>query len=272
MLPSPDKLRTPLFFTTSELEAFKGTNIYGATLDRQREWQAEHVNCLDAISKSSAEWAALFTWERYVACATYLSSRAFPSSLLARNPSAAQFSSAEPILIPGLDILNHARGTAVTWNITYPLLDNLDTTRSQCEPSISLILHSAAIPHRELFNNYGPKPNSELIMGYGFSIPDNPDDTILLKIGGLNGQRWSVGRDARGIEGLWDEIVQSTASEKIPSYENQLDAADLLMEMCKALFDRLPQSDAGDKHDMRHEVRVMFEDYIEGTDFRRRHE
>ena len=62
MLPSTDKLRTPLFFTASELEAFKGTNIYGATLDREREWRAEHASCLDAISKADTEWAASFTW------------------------------------------------------------------------------------------------------------------------------------------------------------------------------------------------------------------
>ncbi|KAF8721449.1 hypothetical protein AX14_010361 [Amanita brunnescens Koide BX004] len=62
LLPSPDKLRTPHYFTASELEAFRGTNLYGATLDQRREWRAEYAECLAAISRANAEWAALFTW------------------------------------------------------------------------------------------------------------------------------------------------------------------------------------------------------------------
>lgn len=38
----------------------------------------------------------------------------------------------------------------------------------------------------QLFNNYGPKPNDELLMGYGFAIPGNPDNTLPLKLGGAS--------------------------------------------------------------------------------------
>lgn len=34
----------------------------------------------------------------------------------------------------------------------------------------------------QIFNNYGPKGNDELLMGYGFCSPDNPHDGILLSM------------------------------------------------------------------------------------------
>lgn len=43
---------------------------------------------------------------------------------------------------------------------------------------------NAAIPaSSEIFNNYGPKPNEELLHGYAFTLPSNPDDTLGLKLG-----------------------------------------------------------------------------------------
>ena len=35
----------------------------------------------------------------------------------------------------------------------------------------------------EVFNNYAPKGNEELLNGYGFCIPDNPCDEVALRIG-----------------------------------------------------------------------------------------
>jgi hypothetical protein len=35
----------------------------------------------------------------------------------------------------------------------------------------------------QVFNNYGPKSNEELLLGYGFTLPHNPDDVVALKLG-----------------------------------------------------------------------------------------
>lgn len=53
---------TPLHFTTSELEAFKGSNLYGATLDRRRDWEAEWGQCQAVVSSANAKWGKVFTW------------------------------------------------------------------------------------------------------------------------------------------------------------------------------------------------------------------
>ena len=61
-LPSPDQLRTPLHFSTEELDALKGTNLYGATIDRRRAWEAEWEQCLADVSTVNTEWGKGLTW------------------------------------------------------------------------------------------------------------------------------------------------------------------------------------------------------------------
>lgn len=62
VLPHPSKLRTPLHFTEQELEALKGSNLYGATLGRLREWQTEWNQCRDVIRLVNEGWALDFSW------------------------------------------------------------------------------------------------------------------------------------------------------------------------------------------------------------------
>jgi hypothetical protein len=61
-LPPPDALLIPLQFTPSELEAFQGTNIYGATRDRQEYWSTEWNTCQTFILAVNPNWAERFTW------------------------------------------------------------------------------------------------------------------------------------------------------------------------------------------------------------------
>ena len=129
------------------------------------------------------------------------------------------------------------------------------------------MLHAPAGKGQELLNNYGAKPNSEFILGYGFSLPENPDDTIVLKIGGIDGKKWEVGRSAKGVDGIWDEVVRSVQEDpdSSPNYEDHLNAASALMEMVETLLDRLPSRDNPQHVEMRPEVLIMLHDYVEGS-------
>ena len=111
--------------------------------------------------------------------------------------------------------------------------------------------HNATKAGAEIFNNYGAKPNSEFLLGYGFTLPANPDDTIVLKIGGLGGSggttaRHEVGRNARGAAAVWGAIMeavkeaQDEEEEEVPEWQLVLDCADMLRSMTESLLARLP--------------------------------
>ncbi|KAH9948512.1 SET domain-containing protein [Amylocystis lapponica] len=262
-LPAPEKLRTPLHFTETELLAFRGTNLYGATLSRRSEWQTEWEQCRAVIFASNPSWGSEFTWERYLTASTYLSSRAFPSTILSPSPSLISTPDAHPVLLPGIDALNHARGQPVSWVVFVPPTSAHGSTTS----SISLVLRTPTPRGGELLNNYGPKPNAEFILGYGFALPNNPDDTIALKLGGSAAQgpmRWEVSRNAHGAEPVWSAVldaVREDADNTENTAEDELCAADMLAEMTQNLLDRLPD---GRTERMRPEVGVMLEYYLEG--------
>ncbi|KAA1473478.1 SET domain-containing protein [Dentipellis sp. KUC8613] len=263
-LPSPDQLRTPLHFTPAELETLKGTNLYGATLERRANWEAEWKQCQEGIANADHEWAQNFTWDHYLTASTYLSSRAFPSTLLARTPSLVQTPASHPILLPAIDSLNHARAQPVSWVVTYPEPTTPASPASPAEPTISLIHHAPHAPLQEIFNNYGPKPNAELILGYGFAVPDNPDDTIVLKVSGSGaGARWEVGRGARGAEGLWAEVLAFVRphAQADGAWAVVLDAAGCLESMVLAKLEALPEVGKGE---VRPEVGMMVEHYVAG--------
>ncbi|KAI9068836.1 SET domain-containing protein [Trametes sanguinea] len=283
MLPSPEKLRTPLHFSPAELEAFRGSNLFGATLDRRRDWEAEWEQCKTIVNAANPSWGTAFTWERYLTASTYLSSRAFPSTVLSEAPTLVTTSSSYPVLLPGIDALNHARGHPVSWLVSS---GNASSTPS-AESTISLVIHAATPRGAQLLNNYGPKPNSELILGYGFSLPNNPDDTIVLKIGGPSAAsasssqgagasspgKWEVGRGARGAEPVWDAVLAAVRAqggdeddeeEEGDAIEDELCAADMLAEMAQSLYDRLPPFPPANEAGMRPEVVQMLGHYLEG--------
>ncbi|CDO70432.1 hypothetical protein BN946_scf184999.g73 [Trametes cinnabarina] len=227
--------------------------------------------------------------ERYLTASTYLSSRAFPSTILSASPTLRTTPSSYPVLLPGIDALNHARGHPVSWVVN----STNTSTAASAEPSISLVIHTPTPRGSELLNNYGPKPNSELILGYGFSLSKNPDDTIVLKIGGPSAAsassshsgsrsspgKWEVGRGARGAEPVWEAVLSAVRAQdgdeededvEGDSIEDELCAADMLAEMAQSLYDRLPPFPPANSAGMRPEVVEMLEHYLEGT-FERAH-
>lgn len=73
-----------------------------------------------------------------------------------------------PVLFPGLDIGNHSNEAKIEY-IFDPGRFNIKT-------------NTATLAGEEVFNNYGPKSNDELLLGYGFCIPRNPYNTVSLML------------------------------------------------------------------------------------------
>jgi hypothetical protein len=198
----------------------------------------------------------------YLTAASHISSRAFPSTILSATPTLVASDDTEPVLLPGVDAFNHARAQPVSWFVKTTAKD-----KGLRHATISLVLHAPTPAQGEIFNNYGPKPNSEFILGYGFSIPRNPDDTIILKIGGGIGirlpQSWQIGRKGRGLENLWSELLSIVSSGEQTTVEHRLDAADMLGEMTHTLIEKLPKH-SHPQEGVREDVYKMWNDYIEG--------
>ncbi|KAF3905409.1 hypothetical protein ABW21_db0208700 [Orbilia brochopaga] len=105
--------------------------------------------------------------EVYLRAATIYTSRSFPSKLVLGEPVVGSDAESFPVLIPLVDILNHKPNTKIIWD---PEPDSFSLKSTETLPIGTPV-----------FNNYGPKANEELLMGYGFVIPDNPVDSLAMK-------------------------------------------------------------------------------------------
>lgn len=105
------------------------------------------------------------TSETLLWAATIFTSRAFISTHILPGRDTI------PILFPVIDILNHSVSARVEWDF---------------QPHHSFALKCLDgehfTPKQELFNNYAPKQNDELLLGYGFCLEDNPIEQFALKL------------------------------------------------------------------------------------------
>jgi hypothetical protein len=74
-------------------------------------------------------------------------------------------------LFPVVDLLNHSGSAKVEWDF-----------QPHSSFSLKLLDGDAFQPGQELFNNYAPKQNDELLLGYGFCLEDNPIEQFPLKL------------------------------------------------------------------------------------------
>lgn len=74
-------------------------------------------------------------------------------------------------LVPCLDILNHKHDTEYLSFHVHP-----ETGALQVSSQVAVAAGS------ELFSNYGPLSNGQLMFAYGYAVPSNPHDEFMLKI------------------------------------------------------------------------------------------
>jgi hypothetical protein len=190
-----------------------------------------------------------------------------PPSLSSRN--------AAPMLVPLVDALNHARGTPISWSIDKQEEDT-GVPSQVTKKSLSLVSHQHTGPFEEMFNNYGAKPNDEFLLGYGFTLPNNPEDVLLLKLPGSE-RNFRIIRAALGLgeaQAVWHEIgrrlQEGFATDEddldIAFAELQLEIGQLLPEMLRDLKAKLPLAAAFDPSlpGIRPEVREMVWNYVDG--------
>lgn len=72
------------------------------------------------------------------------------------------------VLFPAMDAANHHHTSKVDWTFD--------------QGRFSLACAQSIEAGQEVNNNYGPKANDEFLIGYGFCMADNPNDTVLLTL------------------------------------------------------------------------------------------
>ncbi|KAI9188878.1 hypothetical protein H9P43_000300 [Blastocladiella emersonii ATCC 22665] len=204
----PRTFDTPLFWTDDELAVLQGTNLHFVVQEKRAELERDFAHAqgvlLDRFPEvwGMGEAVKALTLSNYLWARTVCSSRAFPSDLnlvvQGRAKAAVSADAADPVLAaddthdaavaargadgvippckchlalwPLFDMLNHQRGSSMTW----------DATRGD---GVAFITGAAMAEGEEVFNSYGPKGNDELLLSYGFclDLPNNPDEYVPLK-------------------------------------------------------------------------------------------
>lgn len=183
----PSIVDSPLMWNPSELEKLSGTNLLNSLKEKwniiYQEWRdavqyistdIEEYNLeslsfeeiynsivLKSLDAKDIKW---FSFSAFLWAHLIFTSRAFPERVISPNCCESSV-----ILLPVLDLLNHANRTKVEWssNEDGDFIFRFDE------------LLSAGV---EITNNYGAKGNEELLLGYGFVLEDNEFDSFALKI------------------------------------------------------------------------------------------
>ncbi|KAL2350125.1 hypothetical protein BJ546DRAFT_488567 [Cryomyces antarcticus] len=191
-LPSPSAgFDTPFYFTDEDIVWLQGTDVEQAFKTRAVDWRQKWVAGIEILKTADLSWQQ-YTWELFVWAATVYTSRSFASNTLLR-PNYTDYSmhrkdgfgawqlcslrppesAKEPfaMLFPVMDASNHSHSVKAEWSLD--------------ETSFGLSLRNEVKAGDQVWNNYGPKPNDELLMGYGFCIPGNPFDRVAMTLKAL---------------------------------------------------------------------------------------
>ena len=156
MLPSPE---TCCDWTTDDLERLHDPELQERAESRER-WVRDLYDryYTQTLSVRYPELFPLdyFTYERFRFAWFVVQSRAFGRKLR------------ETALVPLADCLNHSHSVQCSYRLVDNCFELFPTQNGEYVQGL------------ELLNSYGPCPNSKLLLDYGFSILDNPHDTVRL--------------------------------------------------------------------------------------------
>ncbi|KAI8662940.1 hypothetical protein LRP88_07143 [Fusarium phalaenopsidis] len=172
-LPQPedqDSWSLPPFWPDDDAELFEGTNIEVGVARIKADVKRDFKATLDALTTEDwePELRKGFTLGLYQWAYSIFSSRSFRPSLVLgpedqkRLPEGVKIDDFS-VLMPLFDVGNHDMRTEVRWE--------LDQEKKHC----SLKVAKAYEAGEQVFNNYSMKTNAELLLGYGFMLPESEE-------------------------------------------------------------------------------------------------
>ncbi|KAF1911196.1 hypothetical protein BDU57DRAFT_552410 [Ampelomyces quisqualis] len=164
-LPGPESMKTPLWFDDQDMAFLAGTSLAPAVQERKNDYYQHLELAVSLLRDLGLALADQVDFESLLWAATIFTSRAFISTHILPGHETV------PILFPVLDILNHSATAKVEWDFN-----------PRASFSLKLLDGDTFAPGQELFNNYAPKQNDELLLGYGFCLENNPIEQFPLKL------------------------------------------------------------------------------------------
>ncbi|KAH6637080.1 hypothetical protein F5144DRAFT_592042 [Chaetomium tenue] len=173
-LPAPDQVNAwvlPAFWPEDDIAYLECTNAHVAIQEIQANVKGEFKQARKLLKNENFPDVAAYTSLMYKWAFTIFTSRSFRPSLILSDTTKQHVSTLLPqgvelddfsILQPLLDIANHSPTAAYSWNTTSP------------PNACTLVCGEHYPPGAQVFNNYGLKTNSELLLGYGFILPPTP--------------------------------------------------------------------------------------------------
>eukprot|EP00743_Colponemidia_sp_Colp-15_P009280 GILK01010140.1.p1 GENE.GILK01010140.1~~GILK01010140.1.p1 ORF type:complete len:858 (+),score=119.24 GILK01010140.1:37-2610(+) len=151
---------TTLFFSEAELSELEGTNLHLGTVGKREQLVKDFDEYILPLVHQHKEilLPSLITFENFLWAHAVYWSRVLPVGQ-DRTPS----------LVPLCDILNHQYRAKISWftgDTQYQFISGEKYNRGD-----------------EVFNNYGGKGNDQFLLGYGFTIPNNSEDSYYVHLG-----------------------------------------------------------------------------------------
>ncbi|TVY75688.1 Ribosomal lysine N-methyltransferase set10 [Lachnellula suecica] len=187
LLPQPDqpeRLGLPIWWSEADRRFLDGTNAEPPILKRQQLWKAEWKKGTAILKERFDQWedysCLLYRW-----AATIFGTRSFRASLTIPEEIFVKSQITEEnkgiildhvrkdrfsVLFPVLDIGNHNGINQVVW------------AKDPEAGRFGLCTRDEIKQGSQVFNYYGDKSNSELLVGYGFTLPNLDNDTVNLKL------------------------------------------------------------------------------------------
>jgi hypothetical protein len=185
LLPQPDQPETmciPIWWSEADRAFLNGTNAEPPIKKRKKLWDEEWRRGIDLLRDNLSDWEK-YTYILYQWAATIFGSRSFrasltiPEELLVDDSDESLAQTLDhvrkdrfSVLLPVLDIGNHNGVNQVDWS------------RDVTAGIFSLSTREPILKGTQVYNYYGDKSNSELLVGYGFILADVSKDRVNLKV------------------------------------------------------------------------------------------
>nr|POE47189.1 ribosomal lysine n-methyltransferase set10 [Quercus suber] len=194
LLPQPSSdLCTPLWFREQhDLDWLEGTDVLHTAKGRLEIYEQYYATGVEVLHEAGID-SAPYTWDLFIWAVTMFTSRSFSSNAI-RPQESKYWTTYKQALGSGrrqavlLD-MSHTPAEDLDFPVLFPVLDagnhrietKVDWTFDPGRFTVTSLEDSEA--GQEVYNNYGAwKSNSELFMGYGFCIPGNPNETVMLTL------------------------------------------------------------------------------------------